>query len=160
MMAAVHALMGAALGGASQSPLAAIPLGVASHVLGDLTPHREVTGRVDLALTALALLYISKRFGPASPQMVGALAGMVPDAEHGLVRAGIIQRQQRIIPTHNNKLPHPSSPSYLSQVFMGVASLACLEFSEKCCALRQQPLKSERTNRDSMPVDGFPLPEG
>lgn len=160
MMAAVHALMGAALGGASGSRLAAVPLGVISHVLGDLTPHREVTGKLDIVLTGLALLYIARRFGASSPQMAGALSGMLPDSEHGLVRAGIIQRQQRIIPTHNKKLPHPSSPSYLSQVYMGVASLACLEFSEKCCTHRPQPLKSERTSEDFVPVCGVPFQTG
>lgn len=148
------------MGGASGSWLAAVPLGVFSHVLGDLTPHREVTGTLDVVLTGLALVYIARRFGPESLQMTGALSGMLPDSEHGLVRAGIIQHQQRIIPTHNKKLPHHSSPSYLSQVLMGAASLACLEFSSKCCVHRQQPLKSEWTNRGSIPVYGIPIPKG
>lgn len=125
-MAAVHVAMGAACGGVTGSAWAGMAVGLASHAVGDMVPHREAGHVLDSLLTALALAGVAVTFGVLSPQMAGAVGGALPDVEHVLKRLRLRPWKKAIYPTHNRLLPHPHSSSYLSQICCGVASVAAL----------------------------------
>jgi len=79
-------------------------VGVASHATGDALPHREHPPAVDGPLTAAVLLLLARRYGIDSPEMAGALGGIVPDAEHLPTRLGWFPDTAELYPTHG---PYP-----------------------------------------------------
>lgn len=104
MMLMTHALMGAALGRIVRNRPLSFLLGVASHALGDVLPHQERALAMDGPLCAAALGLIAWRYGPASPECLGALGAITPDAEHLPTRLGFRSQDEEIFPTHG---PYP-----------------------------------------------------
>ncbi|MBW3625947.1 MAG: hypothetical protein KY468_21345 [Armatimonadetes bacterium] len=99
-----HALFGAALGRIVQNRPASYLVGVASHALGDVLPHREHPLKIDAPLVAAALTLLGLRFGWASPECMGALGGITPDMEHLPTMLGWSEPDREFFPTHG---PYP-----------------------------------------------------
>ncbi len=100
MICAVHAVIGAALGRASGGPPQAFVAGVASHLIGDLTPHKDFPARVELPLLAITISLIALIFGIKSPEFWGAVGGFAPDFENAAWMAGLIKQEGCRFPTH------------------------------------------------------------
>lgn len=125
----VHALLGSALGRLTGSRAGAFGVGVLSHALGDVIPHREAPLPVDAALTAAALAVLAGRYGADSPELAGALGGIAPDLEHVPSLLGLKGEEGKIFPTHGDKqlLPHAGKPSHdLAQIAVGALALLSL----------------------------------
>lgn len=106
MMAAVHALVGAAAGRRAGRRRTALAAGVGTHLVGDLIPHRDYPLAVELPLLLLALGLLSARHGARSAAFWGALGGVLPDVENGLHQIGLVPERAKLFPTHNGVLPH------------------------------------------------------
>ena len=104
MMLTTHALVGAALGRVARHRPLSYLLGVASHALGDVLPHREYPLSVDGPLASGALLLIGLRYGWDSPEWTGAIGGITPDMEHLPTKLGWRTPEEEIFPTHG---PYP-----------------------------------------------------
>ncbi len=77
----VHAALGAALGRFIKNKPVAFAVGFASHLLGDVVPHKDM-GIGELPLLGGTLFHIIHRHGVKSPQFWGALGAISPDFEH------------------------------------------------------------------------------
>lgn len=127
MIAAVHALVGGALGAALGNPAAAAAAGLASHALLDLVPHADYrttrAGVVDFAAGLLLALVAGRHAGASA--LVGALAGMLPDVEVALSHLGWNPLRRNVFPTHNGLLPHAQAAPPLgaaTQLLLGGAA--------------------------------------
>ncbi|MCE5321984.1 hypothetical protein LLG46_01575 [bacterium] len=127
MSGAVHALIGAAIGSLVKSKAGAFAGGVASHILADVLPHRDFDACVEVPLMAGTLAAIAKLNGIGSPEFLGALGAIVPDAEHALSIAGLITCEQKFFPTHINDGKYHGSDSgeHLSQTLIALIA-ACI----------------------------------
>jgi hypothetical protein len=105
MMMATHALIGATLGRFIRNRPAAFLAGVLSHGIADVIPHKEFHLKTDAPVAALAFAFIAWKYGADSPEMAGALGGVIPDAEHvpAVFGAG---HEHEIFPTHGD-FPQP-----------------------------------------------------
>ena len=82
MIVAVHVATGA-LAGALVGPRAAVPVGVALHVAGDLSPHDDFRSRsFELGSGVAGIVVLALRRGLLDPATIGALASSAPDLEH------------------------------------------------------------------------------
>lgn len=106
MMAAVHAVLGAAAGRLAGRRPAALAAGVGTHLAGDLAPHRDFPLAVELPLMLVTLALLARWQGVASPALWGAVGGVLPDAENGFHLLGVIPESAKRFPTHNGVLPH------------------------------------------------------
>ena len=110
----VHAALGAAIGRYVKNPYVAFAVGVASHIVGDVIPHHDMDiGEVPLVFGTLG--YLGYEHGLKSPQFWGALGAICPDFEHIPYELKQAPRRfepmpQKMIPTHNNRLPHGRWP--------------------------------------------------
>lgn len=100
MMGAVHASIGAALGGLIKKPGLAFAAGILSHVVADAIPHHDMSVKTEVVLLAATLGTIAARYGMDSPQFWGAAGAVCPDCEHALLELGIIDFEDEIFPTH------------------------------------------------------------
>ena len=100
MIGAVHAIVGAAAGLLFKRKGAAFAAGVASHLITDALPHDDLDAKFEVPLLAATLMGIAKWRGIDSTEFWGALGGVAPDAEHGLLLAGLIEQEQEVFPTH------------------------------------------------------------
>lgn len=132
MMMTTHALVGAALGRVARNRSAALLLGIASHALGDLLPHRECPAAIDVPIGMGVLALIAAKFGWDSPEMLGAVGGIAPDGEHLATEIGLQEPSAEIFPTHG---PYPQSwlhsmgispPNDSVQIGLTVAALLVL----------------------------------
>lgn len=121
-MGVVHVWLGAAAGSVMPDAPAALAAGVASHVAGDMTPHKDGWPALDTLAVIASLACIDGRFGYGSKEFIGALGGLAPDLEHVARKAGHPLTARPIFPTHNRRLPHPPSRNYASQVAAGSLS--------------------------------------
>jgi hypothetical protein len=81
----LHVATGGLAGALVGSRAAAIPLGVALHFVGDVTPHRDFPSHAfELGTGVAAVLALAWRRGFGDPVTVGAIASSVPDLEHVL----------------------------------------------------------------------------
>ena len=128
MIAAVHACVGAAVGRFFKNKGAAFAAGVASHLIADAVPHRDLDAKLEVPLLAAALVGMAKWRGVDSPEFWGALGGAAPDVEHGLLLAGLIEREQEVFPTHveGGKFHGRESGERWSQAIAACASLAAV----------------------------------
>ena len=107
MIVSLHVATGAAAGALVRSPLAAVPLGLALHFLGDVTPHDDIRNeRFEIASGAAAVALLVARRGLFDAAVVGAVAASSPDAEHklNLPRPG----GRKLFPTHRWDALHRS----------------------------------------------------
>jgi hypothetical protein len=102
MMGGVHAILGAAVGSLSARRDVAFLAGVGTHVVGDVLPHKDYGGAVEVPLLAAVLWWVGARRGWASPAFWGALGGAAPDIENALERLGLRDGGQRVFPTHRS----------------------------------------------------------
>jgi hypothetical protein len=126
MMVWVHASVGAFLGGRAKSAKKAYGVGVVSHGVLDLFPHRDYELPAEAVMATIALGYIALRYGLKSPELAGALGGVSPDAENAMKRFGFGNKM--LYPTHTEfpwSLPHGRRiESPLSQILLAAACLA------------------------------------
>ncbi|MEO7717625.1 MAG: hypothetical protein ABIY70_15615 [Capsulimonas sp.] len=131
MMVCIHAAVGAAIGGSVQRPLPALASGIASHLICDLFPHRDYDIKIEAPLAALMFGWLAKRYGVQSPQFLGAVGAVLPDAENALAVLGVIPRSAMIFPTHcegkswfaghGKKLESPASQIALAAIALALA---------------------------------------
>ena len=93
MFATNHVLIGSAIGLATKNPYIALPVGIASHFLFDLTPHfgfkdKETkskyyikVAKFDGILLLLYLAFITLFFSSPIPLLAGAIGGLLPDLD-------------------------------------------------------------------------------
>ena len=143
-MGVVHVWRGAATGSMMPNEPAALAAGVASHVAGDMTPHKDGWPALDTLATIASLACIGGRFGYGSKEFVGALGGLAPDLEHVARKAGHPLSARPIFPTHNRRLPHPRSHSYWSQLAVGSLSALFLLWRRWPAAGRKHTSRRDR----------------
>ena len=85
MIVAVHVASGGLAGALVGSRRAAVPVGLALHVLGDVIPHRDFPSRgYEFGSGVAGVVALALRRGLGDPATVGALASSIPDLEHVL----------------------------------------------------------------------------
>ncbi len=130
MMAAVHALIGAALGRVAKNHGQAIAAGVLSHMAADALPHRDLEMPQEAALLAAALGVVALARGPRSREFVGALAGVAPDIENVIVRIAGLDEDKMLLPTHRGAHGRETD-SLLPQAALALACLAVLAVPDR-----------------------------
>lgn len=78
----------------------ALAAGVATHLLGDLLPHKDFEPKIEAPLLAVTLGVLAWRCGVDSPEFVGALGGVAPDLENAARVTGLISADQMRFPSH------------------------------------------------------------
>lgn len=127
MICAVHAVIGAAIGKAASHPGKAFAGGVASHLIGDLTPHKDLPAKVELPLLAVMLLVILLKYGIRSPEFWGAVGGFSPDFENAAWMFGLMKKEHCRFPTHIHDGKY-HGPPVSTAVPQFVLVLACLYY--------------------------------
>ena len=128
MTGTVHAALGAAIGKVTNNALLAFALGVVSHYVGDVIPHKDV-GPIEAPTLLGTMGAITWRHGWKSPQFWGALGAICPDFEHIPAELRRDPRRfdpmpEKFFPTHNGRAPHAGWPySKASGVAMQAALL-------------------------------------
>ena len=131
MMVCIHAAVGAALGSTTRRPWSALISGVASHLICDLFPHKDYDIKIEAPLAAAMFGYLAWRYGVTSPQFLGAVGAVLPDAENALSVLGALPKDKMIFPTHNDttswfaghgdKLKSPASQIALAAIALAIA---------------------------------------
>ena len=131
MIVALHVATGAATGALTRSRIAAVAIGPVLHVASDRVPHRHFRhASVDYLTGLLAFGALVRRRGGSDAATLGALAAVMPDAEH-LVPA-LRPRGVRVF--HRRRRRRRRKPSGLPagvQLFLAVAMLAPLLLGER-----------------------------
>ena len=127
MICAVHAAVGAAVGKAVGKVGGAFVSGVATHLIGDLLPHKDFDAKVEAPLLAVTLGVIALRCGIKSPEFVGAVGAVAPDIENAAGILNIIPKSAMRFPTHINDGKN-HGPKVKSAWPQGVLALLCLVF--------------------------------
>ena len=125
MICAVHAVVGAALGTLSGSRGGAFVSGVATHLLGDLLPHKDFDPKVEAPLLAATMGLLAWRCGLTSPAFAGAVGGVLPDVENAAWMTGLIPQSAVRFPTHVEDGKH-HGPKAASAWPQGILAAACL----------------------------------
>jgi hypothetical protein len=105
MMVWVHAAVGAAVGATLKTRSQAAGVGVGTHLMCDLIPHRDYDIRIESPLALVMFIYLGVRYGVRSPQFWGAAGAVLPDLENALVVAGAFSQTKTLFPTHNESAP-------------------------------------------------------
>jgi hypothetical protein len=125
MMVSVHALLGAALSRLCRGPRQAFLLGLASHLVADLTPHRDLDIVREGILLAGALGAIGLVHGARSREFAGALGGLLPDTESAVAVLLDLPDETLVLPNHS--LCHgPLRGDMRGQTLLAAACLAVL----------------------------------
>lgn len=83
MIVSLHVATGAAGGSIVRSRRAAVALGLALHLAGDLVPHQDIRSlRFEIGSGIAGMLLLISRRGPLAAATLGALAAASPDIEH------------------------------------------------------------------------------
>lgn len=108
MIAAVHAVVGAALGAWLGRPGPAALAGLASHAALDAIPHSDYARTAAGVADALAAAGVAALAARASgwAALAGALGAVVPDAEVALGHLGLWPWAKPCFPSHSGLLPH------------------------------------------------------
>lgn len=126
MICSVHACVGAALGRLIGRQDGALAAGAASHLIGDLLPHKDFAPRVEAPLLAVTMGFLLWRFGGRSPEFLGAAGAVAPDIENAASRVGLIKPDAMRFPTHLGDDRH--GPKVNSALPQGILAAACLAF--------------------------------
>jgi len=125
MMAWVHASVGAAIGRFVDNAPVAFGLGVVSHMLCDLLPHRDLTPKEEAPLLGVAMAAIIARNGLFSPEVAGAVGAVAPDVENGASMVGLIPASAMRFPTHRGEHSHgPKMRTVETQILLAGLCLA------------------------------------
>lgn len=118
--------LGAAIGSLCRKKRDAFLAGIASHLIADITPHRDWSWEVEPLFAVGALLGIGAWRGLDSTEFWGALGGIAPDAEHTLLISGVIRREDELFPTHfkAGKYHGRQTKKRWSQLLIAAASVA------------------------------------
>jgi hypothetical protein len=102
-----HVAVGAALGSLTANPAAAFVIGLAAHVPADLVSHYDF-GRtwMEMVLAAAALGGFIWLGGGHLPVILGALGGVLPDAETLVANWRPAFRGRKYFPSHSGALAH------------------------------------------------------
>ncbi len=100
MIAAVHALLGAALARLCRTRVQAALVGTASHPLADILPHRDLDIPEEALLLAGTLTMIVAARGSDSRELAGAVGACLPDIENLVGRLAGIPEEKLLLPTH------------------------------------------------------------
>jgi hypothetical protein len=142
MICAVHAILGAALGSFARTRSHAFVVGVGTHLLADLAPHRDFSPLTETVLVGAAVTAIAATAGADSPAFAGALGGVAPDLENGLCAAGLTQC--RVFPTHQQVHGRRTSEVW-SQALISAAALAVVAWrAGKARAETHSPIAQAR----------------
>jgi len=123
MIVAVHALTGAALSRLCRTPAQAFALGFASHLVGDMLPHRDLDLPEEALLLGAALGLVAAARGPGSNEFAGALGAAVPDIENLVGRLRGIPDERLLLPTHRRH-HGPRTRGFAGQLALAALSLA------------------------------------
>ena len=128
MICAVHAIVGAAVGRLAKRRDLAFAAGVATHLLGDLTPHKDLDPKTEAILLAGTMGVIAAKYGVTSPEFIGAFGGMAPDFENAAYVTGLLPVEKMKFPTHihGGKYHGTAIPTVLPQVAIVALCLAFL----------------------------------
>jgi hypothetical protein len=121
-----HVATGAVAGALAGSRRAAVPVGLALHLVSDLVPHRDFRSvRFEVASGIVGVLALGMRRGFGAPATIGAVASSIPDLEHvvRLPRPG----GRKLFPSHRWEALHRrGGVSVLAQLLLAAAILAAL----------------------------------
>jgi hypothetical protein len=126
VICAVHALVGAAVGKIAGKRPGAFAGGVATHLIGDLLPHKDFDPKIEAPLLAATLGVLAWRCGVTSPEFVGALGGITPDLENAATRVGLIPADAMQFPTHRQGGYH--GPKVESALPQGILAAVCAAY--------------------------------
>jgi hypothetical protein len=99
VIVSLHVATGAAGGSVVRSRRAAVALGLALHLAGDLVPHHDIRSRrFEIGSGLAGLLLLITRHGLLAPATLGALAASAPDIEH-VIRLPR-PRGKKLFPSH------------------------------------------------------------
>jgi hypothetical protein len=121
VIVSLHVATGAAGGALARSRPAAVGLGFALHLAGDLVPHQDIASRdFELASGIAALILVAGRRGVFDAATLGAAAASSPDVEHMIrfPRPG----GRKLFPSHRVRGWHRSGglPAWLQLLAAGV----------------------------------------
>lgn len=105
VIVSLHVATGAAAGALADSRLAALALGPALHLAGDVMPHEDIPSTpFELVSGVASLLVLAGRRGVLDPATIGAVSASVFDLEHvlRLPRPG----GRKLFPSHRNESWH------------------------------------------------------
>jgi hypothetical protein len=106
MCSVAHVAVGALIGSLVNNNLAALALGLGSHIPLDLIPHFDFKDFRFDALVSVVLLAGLLGVGGISPVLLGALGATLPDVENLLWKLGIISEKHKFFPTHSGLIEH------------------------------------------------------
>jgi hypothetical protein len=126
LICAVHAVVGATVGKIVRRRPAAFFAGVASHLICDLLPHKDFDPLVEAPLLAITLSLIGARFGPLSPELIGAAGAVAPDLENAASHVGLLEADKMRFPSHRGD--HQHGPKVSSALPQGILAVVCILF--------------------------------
>jgi len=101
MICGVHAIIGAALGKSLKKKEQAFLAGIASHVIADFIPHKDLTPESEVPLVFATLALIGLGEGWKSPAFWGAIGATLPDLENAV--SYLRKDLPCIFPTHTGR---------------------------------------------------------
>jgi hypothetical protein len=124
-----HIAAGAIVGALSPTPYAAPFFGLASHVVLDVIPHRDIDRmRYELILAVLAIAAIALGGALSMKVSLGIAFALIPDIENLLWKLGAIRDDQKVFPGHRRFLPHGAVAGKSSIGLQMAVSVAVIAF--------------------------------
>jgi hypothetical protein len=119
-------------------PGTALGVGIASHALLDLLPHKDVSAhKAEGLMTAIVLGIVATSCGVRSAPFICAVGGILPDVEQVLPWTDPRRGNHRWFPTHSrgfHSLPLPGARSWrVSLLVQASASMSALLISIARC---------------------------
>jgi hypothetical protein len=127
MIAAVHALTGAALSRVCGTHGQALVVGAISHLVADALPHRDLEVPEEALLLGAALGAIGIMRGSGSKEFAGAVGAALPDLENLMVRALNLPESRLLLPTHRGYHGRKTR-GFGGQIALAAACFAVLTF--------------------------------
>ncbi len=130
MMVSLHALLGATLSRLCPGPKQAFLLGLGSHFVADMIPHRDLDVLREGILLAGVMTALGYTQGVNSREFAGAVGAILPDAESAVAALTDLEDGKLILPNHS-LLHGREVNSIRGQVLVGVACMAILAIGER-----------------------------
>ncbi|MBN1164206.1 MAG: hypothetical protein JXB45_06485 [Candidatus Krumholzibacteriota bacterium] len=124
-----HFAAGALLGAFSPHVALAPVVGLGSHIVLDVIPHRDFENmKVEIGLGILALAVLLAGGVYSWAVILGGLAAVLPDLENLLWKLGKIRENQKIFPGHVGFIPHGKPAGKINLILQFILSAAALIF--------------------------------